>query len=100
MLKKHKEQIFAKRPNPVGNKLEVRREKFELLDLKEQSAVLIQLLNLTIIGVVVADLREIGESGKTGVMLIAKKISDADEFYLINQSVTGIWENRINLLTV
>ncbi len=100
LLKKHREQIFAKRPNPVGNKMEIRREKFESLDLKEQAAVLMQLLNLTIIGVAVADLREIGESGKTGVMLIAKKISDVNELYLVNQSVTGIWENRINLLTV
>lgn len=47
-----------------------------------------------------ANLKLIGEAEKTGVMLISKDITALDEMLLINQSVTGLYEQRVNLLTV
>lgn len=41
----------------------------------------------------------LGESAHCGKMLISKKIGD-EEIYLINQSVTGLYEKKINLHTV
>lgn len=97
---KHDHGIFQKKPNPMGEKLQKGREKFEQLSCSEQGKVILEILNLTRIGLPSADLSLLGEAKKTGVMLISKKISDAKEFILINQSVTGVYENRIDLLTV
>lgn len=47
-----------------------------------------------------ANLALIGGDTGTGVMRISKKITGAQEFVLVNQSVTGVYENRIDLLTV
>ena len=41
----------------------------------------------------------LGESEHCGKMRINKKIGDED-IYLINQSVTGLYEKKINLRTV
>lgn len=97
---KHCEGIFKRKPNPMGEKLQKRRNKFEQLSCLEQGKVVLEILNLTKIGLPAADLSLIGEAKRTGVTLISKKISDAEEFILVNQSVTGIYENRIDLLTV
>lgn len=101
LLEKHKGSIYAKRPNPVGDKLFKAEERFCSLELSEQCDVLIQILKLSSIGAAAyADLRMLGETAKCGVMLMPKKISDAKELILINQSVTGLYENCIDLLTV
>ena len=85
----------------MGQKLENDYEKFKSLDETQQVSVLVQLLNLTgIVSAGKADLTLIGESKSTGEMKIPKKISGSSEFKLINQSVTGIYENIIDLLTV
>lgn len=99
-VSKHKEGIFANRPNPMGDKLEEYREKFIKCKKKEQIKVLRELFNLSMLGIVSADLTLVGGSGKTGVMLIPKKLTGAKEVKLINQSVTGIYENSIDLLTI
>ncbi len=100
LCKKHKEGIYSKRLNPVINKLEQGKEIFERLSLEDQIKVIIEILKLTAVGITFADLRLINESAQTGVMLINKKISGNTEFVLINQSITGLYEKRIDLLTV
>jgi CRISPR-associated endonuclease Csn1 len=100
LTKKHSDGIFAKRPNPVGDKLQEGKEKFLVLSLLEQAKLLMQILNLNVIGNTKADLSAIGQSKDSGVMLISKKISEEDNIYLVNQSVTGIYEKYIDLLTV
>lgn len=97
---KHNDGIFQKKPNPMGEKLQKGREKFEQLSCLEQGKVILEILKLTTIGVPSADLTLIGDKKGIGVMRINKKVSDAKEFVLINQSVTGVYENRIDLLTV
>lgn len=84
----------------MGEKLGKGKLMFEQLSCWEQGRVLLEILNLTKIGMTSADLTLIGGAAKSGVMLISKKITDAKEFVLVNQSVTGVYENRIDLLTV
>ena len=43
---------------------------------------------------------DIGGVKKTGVATLNKVISDKKEFKLINQSITGLYENEIDLLSV
>lgn len=97
---KHLNQIYKKRPNPVGEKLVQWREKFIKLSLSEQLSVLTQILQLSQLTNQGADLTAIGGVKKTGVATLNKVISDKLEFKLINQSVTGLYENEIDLLTV
>ena len=100
LARKHMETIYSLRPNPVGQKLEKARDLFVELSIEKQCAVLYQILNLSIIGPVKADLTLIGESKNTGVMLTSKNITKNKTFELINQSVTGLFEERVDLLTV
>lgn len=100
LLTKHTQEIFSNRPNPVGAKLKQGRDKFVSLTLLEQCRVLYEILQLSIIGNTRADLQLIGGAAISGVMLLSKNITDSKEFILINQSVTGLFEQKVDLLTV
>lgn len=97
-IEKFNHGIYSKRPNPMGEKLEKKREDFVKLKIEEQCKVLSEILKLTTIGVNVANLELIGEGKHTGVMKIPKKVDGAGEFLLIHQSVTGVYEKTIDLL--
>ena len=97
LVEKHMHTIYAKRPNAVGEKLEKAREQFVELAVDDQCKVLYQILQLTKIGPVSADLTLIGESAHTGVMLISKKLKQTDSVYLVEQSVTGLYERKRSL---
>lgn len=100
LTEKMQNSIFRKRPNPVGKKLADSREKFMVLSKEEQCRVILEVLKLTAMGITKADLKLIGESANTGLMLINKNITDAEEFVLIHQSPAGLYETEINLLEV
>ena len=100
LLNKHLNQIYSKRPNPVGEKLKVWKDKFIGLTLQKQIYVLLQILQLSQLINQGADLTDIGGVKKTGVATLNKVISDKKEFKLINQSITGLYENEIDLLSV
>lgn len=99
LINKFKTGIFANRPNPVGDKLEKSKEQFNNLQIENQCLVLCQVLNLSSIMGCETNLSLIGYTARTGAMKINKKIGDED-IYLINQSVTGLYEKKINLRTV
>ena len=98
-IKKYENSIFANRPNSILEKLKKAFPVFKESNIEQQCSILYQLLNLSKILGSECDLRLIGESPNCGKMLINKKIGD-DDIYLINQSVTGLYENKINLRTV
>ena len=99
LLDKHLSGIYSKRQNPVGKVLENGAEKFSSCSLEEQVYVLNQILLLSAIGGNTADMRLIGGSGMSGKMLIGQNISKTiSSWYLINQSVTGLYESRFDLL--
>lgn len=100
LKEKHCNTIYAKRPNPVGDKLQEYQKKFEEIDIEKQIYVLLQILKLSQLINQGADLVEIGGVKTAGVTQINKKISSNTEFKLIHQSVTGLYEQEIDLLTV
>ena len=100
LTEKMTKSIFANRPNYMGDKLQNKIAEFEKIDLEKQAEVLLQILNLTKIGTVKADLRYIGESGNAGTMMVGKKISNVKSVCLVNQSAAGLFETEIDLLTV
>ena len=99
LIEKFKNSIFSNRPNPVGDKLDKAKEKFINLDIEKQCIVLCQILQLSSVLGSECDMTLLGESAHCGKILISKKIGDED-IYLINQSVTGLYEKKINLRTV
>lgn len=92
--------IFAKRPNPIGDNLQVSRDRFITLNLEEQITLLEQILHLTAIGMAKADLTSLGYSKLSGISLLNKEITKSNSFTLVYQSITGLYEKRIDLLTV
>ena len=101
LVDKHISGVYKNRPNPVGLKLKDGYEVFCKLDLEKQVQVLIQILNMSaIVASGKGDLKLLQLSQATGVMLIPKKISGMKECVLINQSITGLKEQRVDLLTV
>ena len=99
LLDKHK-GIYSKRPNPVFKTLENGYEEFNKLNLRDQSTIIQNILKLTSMSSSSADLKKIGGSSQSGVMLTNKDITKTKELLLVNQSVTGLFENVIDLKTV
>lgn len=70
------------------------------LDLAEQCIVLGEILHLFQCKPLTANLTLIGAAGRTGIMQIGKTISNCDSAKLVSQSVTGIKEQVIDLLSI
>jgi CRISPR-associated endonuclease Csn1 len=103
LVKKHTEGIFAKRPNPIGEKLKKDREKFMELSAERQILVLTEILKLSSIGSISssgANLKDIGESPSTGTIKLNRNISKLEQCKLVHTSVTGLFEKEVDLLTV
>lgn len=100
LIEKHSKCIFSKRPNAVGDKLLKGKEKFIHLSLHEQAVVLLQILQLSQLSNLGSDLSLIGESKKSGISFINKNITETEEFLLINQSPTGLYQSEIDLKTI
>lgn len=98
LMLKHRNFIYCRRPNPVGNKLAEWEEKFGELTIKEQVTVLLEVLKLSQRLNQGANLTLLGGAAKTGVSLISKKIGELDECKIINQSVTGLFTSEMDLL--
>ena len=98
---KHSDSIFSKRPNPIKEILKNGHVKFVELPLENKLYVISQIMNLSMIcNSALADLRLIGGSSKSGVTLINKQISNFESAILVNQSVTGLYQREVDLLTV
>ncbi len=100
LVEKHQKGIYAKRPNPIGEKLQVRFDRFQQLDISQQCEALVQILAASGIGANGTDLSLLKEASNCGVMMMGKKVNEVGELFLLNQSVTGLFESRIDLLTV
>lgn len=105
LIEKHSGKIFAKRPVAVVEVFKQKRNIFINRDIDVQIKALVQFLNTTaIIATASANISMINDSTKdpktTGALKINNKVNKINDFILINQSVTGIYEEEIDLLTV
>ena len=100
LCEKHLNCIYKLRPNPVGENLIIGKDKFNKLSILEQIYVLLQILQLSQLINQGANLELIGLAKKAGTTKISKNISNCNEFKLINQSITGLYENEADLLTI
>ena len=95
LIDKHLNTVYSKRESPHGQKLLDGKDVFLRLDLKQQCEALIQILQLTKIGITETNLNLIGEASRTGLIRISKNLKELDNPAIINQSVTGLYENKI-----
>lgn len=73
---------------------------FEKLTLLEQCVVIYELLKLFQCNVLTANLKLIGGKEKTGTIVTSKNMSNYNSVKLVNQSVSGIFCNTIDILTI
>ena len=89
---------FKKRPANKGTFLLENKKKFVLLNTVDKCHVIRQILNmLRCDNATTADLKVLGGSTNSGKIAINKNTMGKSELILINQSVTGLFENRKKL---
>ena len=74
------------------------RGKFMEFSIFEQCKLLMEILKAFRCDRQLSDLKSIGGSASSGVISTNKKISGMQSAYLINQSVTGLYEVKVDLL--
>ena len=75
-------------------------EKFDSLNLEAQCSVILKIFAWINSSQQTVDLKDIGGSANSGFLKTSRKLSNSTEAILIEQSATGLYERRIDLLTV
>jgi len=95
--------IFKIKLEDIGNKIKSGRDKFVTLDVKKQCYVINEILKIMHCNVVTGDLSLIGAAKKAGIVSTNSALSEikkVSSIMLINQSVTGLFETKIDLLNI
>ena len=103
IVDKLRNTLFKTKYEKIGNDLINGKEKFETLDIEQQFYVINEILKILHCNVVTGDLKLIGGSGQAGVVLTNSSLSNiknVKSIKLINQSVTGLFEQEIELLNL
>lgn len=100
ILDKNINGIYSQRPASIGHILANGRVKFEGLSLEKQVEALLCIMKVFSFENQGINLFEVGGAKQSGKMQPSKNITDRETVLLINQSVTGLFENRIDLLKV
>lgn len=93
--------IFKYKFNEIGKKVIKGREAFLTLDIESQCYVLLELVKILHCNPVIGDLTLLGESKNTGTVTSNSKLTEIKgikRLELIHQSVTGLYEQRVDLL--
>lgn len=103
LVQKMTETVYKVKYEKLGSKILSAANMFSGLTLTQQCKVLSEILHILHCNAMIGDLVSIGESKNTGVLTINAKISEIqgiESFYIVNQSVTGLFEQKINLLSI
>lgn len=99
-LTKSAQTLFKNKFKSIGNVLEEGRERFIDLSFEQQVDTLLEIQKLFTRNNSGVNLLNIGGKAKTGVTKLNKKISNCNSIVLINQSITGLFEKDVDLLTI
>lgn len=95
--------ILKVKYSDMGKKINQKRDVFVSLDLRTQCFVLNEILKILHCNVLMGDLSKIGLAKKSGALTsnsVLTEIKNVKSIYLVNQSVTGLFENKIDLLNM
>lgn len=101
LIFKMTETILKVKFGDMGVKIASHRDTFEKLDVRKQCFVLAEILKIIHSNVVTGDLTLIDEAKKAGVVStnsVLSEIKGVKSIYLVHQSVTGLFEKKIDLL--
>ena len=97
-VNKLNETIYKKRPANQGENQNKNRELFRNLVLEEKAKVVNEILTMLRCDIATtADLKLVNGGGYAGSIKVNKNTLGKSKLILINQSVTGLFENRIEL---
>ena len=96
-LEKIRNTIYGIRLKAQEKTLSSGIEAFEKLRIEDQCLVIYEILHLFQCQRILADLKLIGGSGNAGSLTLKSDITKYENISIINQSVTGIYEQVINL---
>ncbi|MDU5106304.1 type II CRISPR RNA-guided endonuclease Cas9 [Clostridium sp.] len=99
-LEKQKETIYKYRPGSQVKKLEDGRKIFMKLSLEEQCITLNEILNLMRCKPITANLKSIDGAVSAGKIQINKIITNNESVKIINQSITGLFKQEVDLLKI
>lgn len=97
LVSKAQESIYSFR-DEWNKKLENKKELFNKLNFKDKIYVVTEILTLFKSTRSLADLKLIGEGGQAGMLTIGRNLTKRDNVYLINQSITGLFENKVDVM--
>jgi CRISPR-associated endonuclease Csn1 len=100
IVDKFNTRMFKNRPTSPAKNLKTWSDKFEHLEIYNQVIVLNELLKLFKNTNGNANLKLLGGATSSGNILMLKNFSNKKEVILVNQSPTGLFEKRINLLKI
>jgi len=100
LLDKLENTVYATKLTSPINALKNGKDKFVDLTLGEQCKVISQILNLTQCNSLTSDLSLIDGPGNCGILTLGKDITKLDNIYIINQSPTGLFEERKDLASL
>lgn len=92
--------IYGKRLLTQVQTLMEKRESFEKLCAEDKCIVLNEILHMFQCQSTASNLKLIGGPGSAGILVMNSNITKCTRISIINQSVTGIFEKEINLLTL
>lgn len=100
LLDKLKNKCYSIRYDAPAKTLDNGSDCFVGLSIADQCRILLQILNLFGTNAAKADLKLLGGSGQAGVLSTSKNLDGYanHEFMLIHQSITGVFEQKIDLL--
>lgn len=98
LLEKHQDSVFANSPKPLSDSLVRGKELFATLDLDKKCTVLRKLLNISSLSSTVENLSEIEGVSEAGRIRVSGNMTNKKKVEIVNQSITGLIENRIDLL--
>ena len=100
LCRKQRDTIYKYRPNNKYKDLMKMQVKFEELSCEEQCVILNEVMWILKCKPNVANLSLMGGSPQTGKIQINKVISGYESVFLKNQSVTGLFEQTVDLLKI
>lgn len=102
LVDKMNHSILSLRFGSIGEKISGKAERFIALPTEDQCVVLSEMLKILHANVMSGDLTKIGLAGKAGIVTTNSKLSEikgVTSVKLIHQSITGLFEQQVELLT-
>jgi CRISPR-associated endonuclease Csn1 len=100
LLDKHRDTLFSKRPASQVSMMEKSYEIFKNLDIEKQCRILSELLHLFQCNGLSADLKLLNGGSQAGTLKISNDFTSCKKTYLVYQSPTGLFQNKVDIASL